>query len=295
MRMRRNWSKRLTALMLAILAFAALGTVALADETDPEKDLVIGSEYGGGGSPGTDFNVPAEGKNRESFEDDWYVVGPGDPVYEAIIEREDKKFGPDGVDLGESASGHVIVYYGVNEAYYDDGSYGVDVAFQNVSGKNLTMDLTLVPVNKNGVLLDVLDTGSYNDGFQFSAQKEYGFRLIFSERYANVQCSVNFKDEDGESYGPLEFKILPGNSNVRTLSIVNMHSADDPIWSTGQTSIDGECETCGIVSDDAQEHDDVNIGLWIMVIGILLAVICVVIFIIREKKKKELRMHENKS
>ena len=45
MRMRRNWSKRLTALMLAILAFAALGTVALADETDPEKDLVIGSEY----------------------------------------------------------------------------------------------------------------------------------------------------------------------------------------------------------------------------------------------------------
>lgn len=282
MRMRRNWSKRLTALMLAILAFAALGTVALADETDPEKDLVIGFAYGGGESPGeNDFVSEPDGPFELT-----------DDMKAEIDQAVAAEYSVEGFFSGTSASGMVYARYGRNPMYYNDGSWSVDVQLKNTSDKDIILDWTLNPVNEYGALLEVLDMGTYSESSLLKSGYTRSFTFIFPERPKTIGNHICLMGSDDAEYDALKF-LFEHDAHGSAYSVIKTVSADDPIWSDPiwddlESGVVTPCESCGTTSSvNDTEQGRFDFWFWIIGIGIAVVGFGLSVFFINLKFKKK--------
>ncbi len=281
MRMRRNWSKRLTALMLAILAFAALGTVALADETDPEKDLVIGSEYGGGGSPDGGSGGGTKGEDPNLSEDQAAI----------LTKWLEGHFEGDGVLISEQPNDEIVsIDYGMGEQIYDDGSTAVTVMFTNYFAEDIPLHLSISAENANGVVMEAVVGSGYEDGFILKAGYRRAFQIFVENgRYSKIHCVLTdyAKDVENAKNEPFKFDIRTGIEDVKTVVVKKVH---EPSFLPGVNSggYVSDCEGCGIgnESDDelnAEEH------FWVyMLVGIavVVGIAALVILILRRKTKQ---------
>ena len=293
MRMRRNWSKRLTALMLAILAFAALGTVALADETDPEKDLVIGSEYGGGGSPGLEAG-PGGGENRVDLGDGIFYITPGDPLYDAIDKQWEQAFEVEGYRFGTDAVNGLLSIDRA-EYYFDDGTYCMELSLINQSGKDVMLRWDIQATDEHGAVVEILDMGTYTDKTTVSRDTMRNFRIIFSKKYSKLNLDMTCFSMDDVAYPNVKLSLLPktsgGLSFVKSIMLEDIYPSDDPIWQQSPIGVADDCSDCGITPDEDEgvvESD--SFPIWILVICVF-AIICVIVcvFIVRRNNKNNVK------
>lgn len=291
--MRKNWTRKLSAFLLAALVFSMMGTMAFATETssDPEKDLVIGSEYGGGGSPGEEAVDGSGGEDSsDPFGEPGRLVLEGDPLWDDVQAIVDAENSAEGSYTGSDAvSGDVYVRYGQNPVYYDDGSWGIDVKIQNGSGKDIVLDWSMTPTDSHGSLLDVLDMGSYINNKTIRHGYIRNFRIVFSGRPAVVESEIGLADDAGELYDPVKFTMKDGNVGTAYSMVTNPYPEDHPIWSTMETVSGEPCEDCGVEPSD-EISDDVNQANHIILVCVLVCLLVVVgvllIIYLRHKNKK---------
>ena len=286
-RMRRNWSKRLTALMLAILAFAALGTVALADETDPEKDLVIGSEYGGGGSPGEG----PEGGGAVIYDDENILANPevSDEDMAAILSEFEKIYTGNGLPLSGEANGMFFVQHIGNNRYMTD-SYESTFAFSNSTNKNVKIKLNLTFVDDHGVVIENPEiSDGYVDDIVIESMRVRNFRVYTTKAYSKVLCDVALVDANtNDEYEGISGEFQANKAGSRHSSLEQIYSSEE-LWALGNNGASApvDCEGCG-VSDGIEENQNPgikNMGIVWVIIGVCVGICTVFVVLVYRNKK----------
>lgn len=281
--MRKNWTRKLSAFLLAALVFSMMGTMAFATEasSDPEKDLVIGSEYGGGGSPGEGAGDGTVGGDPDLSEDQ----------AEALMNWLEGHFEGDGVSISKNPNDEIIsVDYGMGEQVYDDGSTAVTVMFTNYFAKDVPLHLSISAENANGVAMDASIGSGYEDGFVLKSGYRRAFQIFVEDgRYSKIHCVLSdyAKDIEDAKNEPFKFDIRTGIEDVKTVVVKKVHEPSF-LPGTGSGSHVSDCEGCG-TSDERNEESNAEGHFWIYMIvalSVILAVVLSIVLILRRKTEK---------
>lgn len=281
--------KKVLAVLLAGTMLVAMGAIGYATEavSDPEKDLVIGSEYGGGGSPGSE-SLDADDSRIEGGDEQ--ILGPtlSDSEMAAYTAWLEQHFADDGVSIADGADdGFVSVDYGMGETLFDDGSIGVTVMFTNYCKQDIPLYFSTVSEDSHGVLQTSSIGSGYTDGFVLKSGYRRAFQIFVEEgQYSKINCILSdlSKNVENAATDSFSFTIRHGIEDVKTILMEQVHepkfSSDIDMSGSGKPA---DCPTCGI-TQDMETEDNSSILVWVAIIIIIIIVVLLVVLYMQYRK-----------